>query len=70
VKNVNTNIGPNDELVAGLIRSQICSLQDLLYCIENDVADREYLLANVKAIGRKSWPLKELERVLQSPSQN
>jgi CCR4-NOT transcriptional regulation complex NOT5 subunit len=57
-------IGLDDDLVAGMIRSQICSWQDLLYSIENDVFDREYLLENVRTIGRKSGQLKSLERAL------
>jgi hypothetical protein len=44
----------NDDFVASMLRAQIASLQDLLYCVENGVVDSDYLLESVRALGRKS----------------
>jgi hypothetical protein len=47
-------LSQNDDFVASMLRAQIASLQDLLYCVENGVVDGDYLLESAKALGRKN----------------
>ncbi len=51
---MNKEIRQNDDFVAGMIRSQIGSWQDLLYCLENDLVDGEHLLESIKTLERKN----------------
>lgn len=44
----------NEDLAASMIRSQIGALQDLLYCLENNIVDGNYMAEAVKMLGRKN----------------
>ena len=37
-----------------MIRSQIGALHDLLYCLENNIVDGNYMAEAVKMLGRKN----------------
>ena len=50
----------NDDFVASMLRAQIASLQDLLYCVENGVVDSDYLLESARALARKSRQIVDL----------
>lgn len=61
----------NDDFIASLLRSQISALQDLLYCVENNVVDSAYMLESIKVLGRKNRQIinlceqiKDLDRAL------
>ena len=44
----------NEDLAASMIRSQIGALQDLLYCLENNIVDGSYMSEAIKMLGRKN----------------
>ena len=44
----------NEDLAASMIRSQIGALQDLLYCLENNIIDGGYMIESIKMLGRKN----------------
>jgi hypothetical protein len=44
----------NKDLAASMIRSQIGALQDLLYCLENNIVDGSYMIESIKMLGRKN----------------
>ena len=44
----------NEDLAASMIRSQIGALQDLLYCLENNIVDGSYMIETIKMLGRKN----------------
>jgi hypothetical protein len=48
------NLSLNEDLAASMIRSQIGALQDLLYCLENNIVDGNYMTEAIKMLGRKN----------------
>ena len=48
------DFGLNEDLAASMIRSQIGALQDLLYCLENNIVDGSYMIEAIKMLGRKN----------------
>lgn len=44
--------GCNGDYVAGILRSQISVSQNMLYCLENNTLDQEYLKEGLKMLGK------------------
>jgi len=44
----------NEDHAASMIRSQIGALQDLLYCLENNIVDGSYMVHCIKMLERKN----------------